>query len=87
MVHHRYSKELVNDFFVEHVEAAVYDIENGQQNRSAMERPDSGGTAYVITVSPVPVSVLDYCGDHLHWPSVFTQNMVKHDHRKHRCIC
>ena len=33
--------------------SAVYNIENGQPNQSTMERPHSGGTAYVITVSPV----------------------------------
>ena len=31
--------------------AQVYNIENGQPNRSTMERE---GTTYVITVSPVP---------------------------------
>ena len=32
--------------------AAVYNIENGQANRNAMEKPQSGEAAYVVTVSP-----------------------------------
>ena len=32
----------------------IWGNRKGQPNRSAMERPHSGGTAYVITVSPVP---------------------------------
>ena len=35
--------------------AAVYNIEKGQPNWSAMEMPHSEGMAYVITVFPVPV--------------------------------
>ena len=35
-------------------QAAVYDNKNGLSNRSAMEKPPSGGIAYVIMVSPVP---------------------------------
>ena len=34
--------------------AAVHTIENGQPSWSVMERPHSGGTFYVITVSPIP---------------------------------
>ena len=34
--------------------AAVYNIENGQPNRSEMETSHSGRTACFITVSPVP---------------------------------
>ena len=47
---------------VEHVEslAAVCEIENGQLNRSAMERPHS---TYVNTVYPVPGKYY-YGGDH-----------------------
>ena len=46
--------------------AAVYNIENGQINLSAMERPHSGVTLHGIVVSPVPgklVHVLNYSGD------------------------
>ena len=32
----------------------IWGNRKGQPNRGAMERPHSGGTAYVITVSPVP---------------------------------
>ena len=34
--------------------AGMYNIENGQPNRSAKDRPHPGGTTYVITVSSVP---------------------------------
>ena len=46
--------------------AAVFNIENGQINLSAMERPHSGVTLHGIVVSPVPgklVHVLNYSGD------------------------
>ena len=32
----------------------IWDNRKGQPNRSAMERPRPGGTALVITVTPVP---------------------------------
>ena len=44
--------------------AAVYTIKNGQPNRSAMKRHQSGGAAYVITVSLYQVSKLAYSGYH-----------------------
>ena len=34
--------------------AHIWGDRKGQPNRSAMVRPHSGGTAYLITVAPVP---------------------------------
>ena len=42
-----------SDEHASHRQQRIIIIENGQANQSAMERPYSGGAAYVITVSPV----------------------------------
>ena len=59
--------------------AAVDNIENGQPNRSAMERPHSGGNAYILSRRPLhQVRMFAYGGYHRHWLSLCKQNR----HRK-----